>query len=169
MILLVIGFYSWFGFPAYSHGSQWFKFPLYLASFAIGSLMSSIPPPSNRLFPIAFAGVLAGIVCLVVFHLSAVSLAISPLLFYALSGSPGLSNFSILQALGRQSGSIYVWHTPLLLPAFTLIGEKSGIPSLANYLGSMILCIGTCVFLRNCLERIWPLVFQNKPPKWLTL
>ncbi len=166
LTLLVIGYYLWAGFPAFSHGAQMSRIPLYLASFAIGSLMKDFPA-SSRAVPFAIAGVLAGIVCLAVYHLSAVSLAVPPLLYCALSGSRRSSAGVLLQSLGRQSGSIYLWHTPLLLPALTLLGAHFGTPPPANFFGSVFLSIGICMMIRIGMDRAWAGMFQKPPPRWL--
>ena len=165
--LAVIGYYAISGFPDFSHGPELQKIPLYLASFATGSLMRSPPLSGYRLLAFSLVALIASLYCLMKYHFTPISLAIPPLLFCALSSSTWSGSHPMIQSLGQQSGSIYLWHTPLLLPMFTLWEAHAHIPSLANYITSVILCIGSCLLIRHAIDGAWIRAFQKMPPKWL--
>jgi peptidoglycan/LPS O-acetylase OafA/YrhL len=169
ILSLVLFFYVDRGYPQISHGADINNLPMYIAMFIIGLI--------SRPFiekPLAGPGVmllaLAGMLGVLVFSRSCVvSLLVPPLLTAMAAGIRTIRESKLFLHLGNVSGSIYVWHTPLLLPAITRLLAACGIPSLFNLFGSIILTLVTCVLLRLGLDAMFLRVMKVNAPKYVTL
>ena len=168
LVLLALAFYLDRGFPPVSHGPEWFKLPLYLASFALGVILRRkaylFLPPLGLV-----CCVLSVVLVLLVFSVAGVSLLVPPLLLWGIAGVPGIGNANWLARLGQHSGCVYLWHTPVLLPVLTLVGFRFHVPSLGNFFLALALTLAGCLLLRWGLDKTWQIFFHRPPPRWLTL
>jgi peptidoglycan/LPS O-acetylase OafA/YrhL len=82
---------------------------------------------------------------------------------------PKLANSKLLLSMGVMSGSIYVWHTPVMLPAVTRLLAHCGVPSLFNLFGSIGVTLVICILLRLGLDAFFVRVAKRQAPKYLTL
>lgn len=169
LLVLVLAFYIVRGYPGFSHGPELIKLPLYLAAFLIG--LSGRP-----LFvaPFARPWMIPGALCvvlgvLVVFRLQALSVLVPPLVVGTAVAVRSIRQSRLLLCLGSLSGSIYLWHTPVLLPAVTRFLVYCGIPSSLNLLGSIGLTLAACIVLRHGLDSFFVHVFKRQTPKWISL
>ena len=169
ILALVMLFYLDRGYPQMSHGADIYNLPMYIAMFMIGII--------SRPFiekPLAGPGVillaLVGVLGLLFFSRSCVvSLLVPPLLTAVAAGIRAIRQSKLLLLMGSVSGSIYVWHTPLLLPAITRLLAGCGIPSMFNLFGSIILTLATCLLLRLGLDVMFVRVMKVSTPKYVTL
>lgn len=169
VLLLVLTFYLVRGYPEVSHGSAFDKLPLYLAAFLMGVAGK---PFFERQFTNAWVVVAAlGFVLaiLVLSRLPVLSLTVPPLVVGLARAIPRGGNSKLLLLLGAMSGSIYVWHTPVMLPAITRLLAHCGVPSLFNLFGSIGLTLVTCILLRLGLDAFFVRVAKRQAPKYLTL
>jgi hypothetical protein len=169
VLLLVLTFYLVRGYPEVSHGSAFDKLPLYLAAFLIGVIGGPfLKEPVAR--PWMIAAVLVVVLgVLVLSRLPVVSLAVPPLLVGVVRAISKMANSKLLLSMGVMSGSIYVWHTPVLLPAITRLLAHCGVPSLFNLFGSIGVTLVTCILLRLGLDALFVRVTKRQAPKYLTL
>jgi len=153
-LLLLIGFagmvafYQNFGWPDRSHGPAWTKLPLYLTACLLGVVGRPIQKDKPRpalILPLLICVALA----LTSRHLCLRSLLVPPLLYIVASIVDLWWESKLLQKIGRSAAAIYLWHTPILLPAFTAIFALCNVPPLANLGLSVVLTITVCVLLRQ--------------------
>jgi fucose 4-O-acetylase-like acetyltransferase len=169
ILFFVLGFYIWRGYPDVSHGPALDKLPLYLAAFLIG-VMGRPFLERRSVNPSLIAAGFGIVLCILALaRFPVVSLAVPPL-FVRLAGVvPKLANSKLLLAMGVMSGSIYVWHTPLLLPAFTRLLARLGVPSLIVLFGSLALTLAACMVLRCGLNWFFARVLNRRAPRLITL
>ncbi|MEI8122065.1 MAG: acyltransferase family protein [bacterium] len=116
LLFYLAGFFGVARLPLY--GDRADLFPLYLAMFAHGF--------ASRAFPVLvrWQGVLA--VCLLAGaaavwrHCPQLLFIAAPCVIYLALGWIQLGGNNLLAMLGRHSAGIYVWHTPIILPATAL-------------------------------------------------
>ncbi len=157
-ILLVVGsiglvaVYQWIGWPRYSYGPELTKLPLYLVAFLLGVVCQPIlqRPPK-------FLFVLTCLVCVICFALLQQtilqSLMVPPLLCSAVGVIRFFRDSKLLSAIGHASGTVYLWHTPIVLPAFTAILALLHVPALINFVASIVLTIALCLLLRKVCKQ----------------
>jgi fucose 4-O-acetylase-like acetyltransferase len=167
--LLVIFFYLDQGYPETSHGSDYHKLPMYLAMFMIGIVSRPlIMKPCARPWLVVVAlFVVLGV--LVSFRFYEASLLVPPLLTATAGAFRAVCQSKLLLCMGNMSGSIYVWHTPLILPAISRLLACCGTSSLLNLFGSILLTLTTCMLLRLGLDAVFIKLIKEKPPKFITL
>ena len=166
---LIMAFYVVEGYPQMSHGADYHCLPMYLAMFLTGVVCRPfIEKPFAGPWTI---GAALGLVLtiLVVFHFNELSLLVPPLLTALARTILEIRQLGLLLCIGEMSGSIYVWHTPLLLPAITRLLAHSGIPSLVNLFGSILLTLAICMLLRVGLDTLFVRVLKRNPPRYITL
>jgi len=166
---LVLGFYVYTGYPEFSYGPDYSRVPLYLAVFLVGVI--SRPFFAQRFLSVWMTIALLGVVLalLMVSRLPIVSFAVPPLLVGLARTIPRLKHSNPLVSMGAISGSIYLWHTPLLLPAFASLLAHLGIPSPLVLFGCLSLTLVTCVLLRIALDRFFEHLFKRPTPRFITL
>lgn len=169
VLLLVLTFYLVRGYPEVSHGSALDKLPLYLAAFLIGAISvpffkKSIAKP----WMIAF-GLVVVLSVLVLSRLPVVSLVVPPLLVGLARAIPKIANSKLLVSMGVVSGSIYVWHTPILLPVVTRLLAHCSVPSLFNLFGSIALTLAICMLLRFVMDAFFEQILKKRTPRFITL
>jgi peptidoglycan/LPS O-acetylase OafA/YrhL len=169
VLLLVLTFYLVRGYPEVSHGSAIDRLPLYLAAFLIGVISGPFfkETVANPWMIMVVLVVVLGV--LVLSRLPFVSLAVPPLLVGLVQAIPKLANSKLLLSMGVMSGSIYVWHTPVMLPAVTRLLAHCGVPSLFNLFGSIGVTLVICILLRLGLDAFFVRVAKRQAPKYLTL
>jgi peptidoglycan/LPS O-acetylase OafA/YrhL len=169
MLLSIFIFYLIRGYPDFSFGPAYSNLPLYLAAFICGVIGRPIlDEPFANAWVIAVALTFV-LVILALSPLPIVSLAVPPLLA-ALAGSvPKMNDTKVLLFVGAISGSIYLWHTPILLPGITRLLAASGIPSLFNLLGSICLTLVLCSLFRAGLDALFRYAFKRPAPRFITL
>jgi peptidoglycan/LPS O-acetylase OafA/YrhL len=168
-LLLALTPYLILGYPQVSHGPALEMLPLYLAAFLMGVIgRPCFEAPFARLWIVLAAlGAVLGV--LVLCRLSEVSLLVPPLLVGIARAIPRMCESKLLLSLGGMSGSIYVWHTPVMLPGVTRLLAHCGVPSLVNLFGSIGLTLVTCILLRLGLDAFFLRVAGRKTPRCLTL
>ena len=169
VILLVVAFYVVNGFPRFSYGSEYAKLPLYLGAYLVGLVGRPLFEKPCRV-PGMLWVILCAVLCLLVlFRLTMLSLLVPPLLFCAAANSKCLREFRPFARLGRHSGSIYVWHTPLMLPCCTLLLARLHVPALLNFSLSLGLTLGACILLRGGVDAFFEGLLKMKSPRFITL
>lgn len=168
-LTLIWIFYLICGYPPFSFGPAYSNLPLYLAAFLLGIVAK--PYFDKRIANVwgmmTVLGIVLGI--LVVSKLPVLSLAVPPLLVGTARGFPKLANSRLLLLMGGMSGSIYLWHTPIMLPGLTRLFASFGLPSLINFAGSLCLTLALCLGLRLGIDRMFEQAFNRPPPRFLTL
>ncbi len=168
VFLSVIGFFSWVDFPKYSHGKDTTKLLLYFASFIFGHIFS-LNKVSDKQFSFTVAILITSLLGIVVSKGAAWPLFVSPVIFLLTIPFQDNINFRRLSSVGKFSGSIYLWHTPLILPCVTILLEKSGVPSIIILMASIYLAILICIVMRLILEKFWIRAFSCPLPHWIGL
>jgi peptidoglycan/LPS O-acetylase OafA/YrhL len=169
MLLLVLVFYVTTGFPRVSHGPDYAKLPLYLGAYLIGLVGRPLFEKPCRV-PGMVRVTLGVVLCLLVLlRITWVSLLVPPLLFYAVAATRLLHESRLLASLGKLSGSIYVWHTPVMMPFFTLLLAHLRVPPLLNFGVSFALTLGACVLLRRGVDAFFERVLGMRVPRYITL
>jgi peptidoglycan/LPS O-acetylase OafA/YrhL len=98
-----------------------------------------------------------------------VSFAVPPLLYWLVAGLEPLRDLKWLGIIGRGSGSIYLWHTPVLLPGLTVVGAFCHLPSTVNFGLAIFTALGICLLLRLGLDQTWKCLFHRAVPKSVAL
>tara|TARA_R110000850_G_scaffold125699_5_gene244225 strand:+ start:86 stop:1075 length:990 start_codon:yes stop_codon:yes gene_type:complete len=170
-VIIILGaavFYCVEGFPNSAHGAEFNKWPLYFASFWIGFLSKGekLDRPCWR-FPL-FA------ICMSIIFTAATRgsgwpIAIPPLLWYGATISPRGWIAPLANTIGQSAGSIYLWHTPILLPAITIALSYLSIPSLLIWLSSISLSIVVCIGIRISISLAFRRWFKIESPRWISL
>ena len=169
MFSLIVMFYLEHGYPQMSHGSNSSNLPMYLAAFLIGIASRPFlekPLAGLQTFWTAIF-LLASILAL--FRFCEASLLVPPFLTAMAGGIQFIRNSGLLQFVGRMAGSIYLWHTPLILPVLARILSGCGVPSLVNFFGSIVLTLTICILLRVGLDAIFLKMMKRTTPRFLTL
>jgi len=159
----MVALYQTIGWPEQSHGSEWTKLPLYFTAFLFGVVGRTIPRDRPKL-PVILLCVIGFGLALVSHHMCLWSLFVPPLLFLAVSKVRSLTNSKLLQAIGRSSGAIYLWHTPILLPTLTTLLALSQVPAMVNFVLSVILTITFCILLRHAADGLFKRFLKIKMP-----
>jgi len=163
-IALMTGFYQRVGWPDRSFGPEWVRLPLYFVAFLLGIVGRRFahekPAPSFVL-----ALLLCVLLAVVSRRLCLQSLLVPPLLYLAVNAIGFIRESKLLQEIGRSSAAIYLWHTPILLPAFTTVLARCKIPSIVNLGASVILTIALCIVLRRSLRAFWKRAFRIELPR----
>ena len=123
LTLLLVAVYGWLGAGA-PHGGELKNLPAYAATYLAGVLTPTpnfLTPSKHRVFIFLLAAVAFAALCVVRPTLSylAVPLAAFPLQRFL----PGPAAAPI-RYLGKQSGPIYVWHTPIVMPFLSILCAK---------------------------------------------
>ena len=169
VLLLVLTFYLVRGYPEVSHGSALAKLPMYLAAFLIGVICGPIfkVPIAEPWMIAAVLVVVLGV--LVFFRLHEISLLVPPLVVMVAGAIRQIRESKLLLYMGGTSGSIYVWHTPIVLPAITRLFAHCGVPSLASLFASLILTVAACILLRLGVDFCCERVLKIRTPRYITL
>ncbi len=169
VLLLVLTFYLVQGYPEVSHGSALGNLPLYLAAFLIGVIgRPFFEEPTDK--PWTIVAVLVVVLGVLVFsRLRAVSLLVPPLVVGVAGAIRRMRESKLLLSMGEMAGSIYLWHTPVMLPAITRLFAHCGILSLFNFFGSLLLTTATCILLRLGLDTFCERVLKRRTPRYITL
>jgi len=169
LLVFALAFYVWHGYPKVSHGPELDKLPLYLAAFLLGVMGRPILERRSA-NPIMVSATLGVLLCILVCsRIPFVSLAVPPCLAVMAGAIPKMATSKLVLSMGVMSGSIYVWHTPLVLPAFTRLLAHFGVPSLLVLLGSLALTVTTCMFLRSGVDWIFERQLKKRTPRFITL
>jgi peptidoglycan/LPS O-acetylase OafA/YrhL len=169
IFVLILIFYLNQGYPEMSHGSDYNNLPMYLAMFLIGLASRPFFEKSFDKLWMILAALCVVLSILVIFKFCVVSLLMPPLLLALAGGFPVIRRLKPLFCMGEMSGSIYLWHTPLILPAISRLLTYCGIPSLLNLLGSLILTLIICMLLRLGLDALFVMMIKKNAPKYITL
>lgn len=140
-----VTFYQNVGWPVSSHGAQTIKLPLYFAAFLMGVVGRPFmlgAPSFMLVLPLVIWVALA----LILQQQCMLSLLIPPLLYLGTNMVHELWNAKLLQRIGRSSAAIYLWHTPILLPAFTTVFAILHVPAPINLGLSVVLTISVCAW-----------------------
>lgn len=148
---VMVAFYQRLGWPEDSHGPEWIKLPLYSVALLSGVVGRTVLYKKNISVVIAFL-----LICifLTTHQLCLRSLLIPPLLYLAVSFIHFLRESKLLQEIGRSSGAIYLWHTPIMLPAFTTILAFCQVPAMMNLAMSLILTVSVCILFRRGITQL---------------
>jgi peptidoglycan/LPS O-acetylase OafA/YrhL len=169
LLVMVLAFYIDRGYPEISFGPAWSKLPLYLAAFLTG--VAGRPffkvPLASPWMALAALSVMLGVLGFC--RIRAVSLFVPPLVAGVAGAVRTIRQSKPLLWMGKMSGSIYLWHTPVMLPAITRLLAHCGIPSLFNFFGSIALTLSACIVLRVGLDRLFTRITKKGPPKFITL
>ncbi len=168
VFLSVIGFFSWVGFPNYSHGKDITKLLLYFASFIFGHIFS-LNKSSDKQFGFTVAIIVTSLLGIVISRGAAWPLFVSPIILLATLPFQDNINFKLLSSIGKFSGSIYLWHTPLILPCVSIVLEKSEVPSIIILMASIYSAILICIVARLILDKFWIRAFSCPLPHWISL
>jgi peptidoglycan/LPS O-acetylase OafA/YrhL len=169
LMLCVLIFYVANGYPQNSHGPEWQKIPAYAFAFLFGNFSRrylSVMPAVKSLSAVTLAGVL---ILLVLPAKPIASMFVAPALLWALISFPLVGANKLLVDLGGFSGSIYLWHTPVLLPLLTKVLAGIGVPSLANFILSLLLALGVCILAKLAFTVAFRKWLHCPMPRWLTL
>jgi peptidoglycan/LPS O-acetylase OafA/YrhL len=169
IFFLVMIFYLDHGYPEASHGADFRNLPMYLAMFMIGVISRPFikEPFSN---PLLIVVVLVAVLGILVFsRFCEASLLVPPLLTAMAGAISTIRQSKLFLCLGNMSGSIYVWHTPLILPAISRLLAYGGVPSLLNLFGSIVLTLAICILLRLGLDAMFVKMTKKNSPKYITL
>jgi peptidoglycan/LPS O-acetylase OafA/YrhL len=169
LLLLVLAFYLVQGYPEISYGPAFINLPIYLTAFLIGVIIRPFSETffASRWMILGALAVVLGV--LVLSRFRAVSLLVPPLVAAAAGAIRTIRQSKLLLCMGGMSGSIYVWHTPVVLPAITRFLSHYGIPSLLNFFGSICLALVACILLRLGLDALFVQVTKSQTPKYITL
>lgn len=153
-IVLTLICYSLLQFPGKSHGEALLKLPLYFSAFCLGYLYRQ--NRDKRL--IRVAGLVLSFTAFVSYFVFKIPLCLLSLAMpWALSELFfSLKHFNIIQPFGyfgKASGSIYLWHTPLLLPFLSTLFFKLGLQAWPLYLATLITGLGLCLAMRAALDK----------------
>jgi peptidoglycan/LPS O-acetylase OafA/YrhL len=169
ILFAILGFYLCRGWPGTAHGPEFDRLPIYLAAFILGVICKPVLSAWRfKLLPTALVLVFV-LGALVILKHPVISLLVPPLVAATASAFPFAGKTKPLLLLGGMSGSIYLWHTPLVLPAATRMLAHLGVPSMANLFAALVLTLGACVLLRYGLDAAWGRMFRQAAPKWLVL
>jgi peptidoglycan/LPS O-acetylase OafA/YrhL len=169
LLLMVAAFYLDRGYPDKSYGQACGNLPLYLASYLIGIITRPLWAKefARTWVTVVVLGMMLGI--LVLFQGHEVSIFVPPVIAGAAGVMVALPQSKILISMGEMSGSIYLWHTPVMLPAITRLLAYCGIPSLLNLCLSIPLTMGVCILLRLGLDHFFVRVTKRRTPRYITL
>jgi hypothetical protein len=162
-ITAMVVFYQYMGWPGWSYGSEWTKLPLYFTACLLGVLARPFLH-AMRQPPLVLPLLICVILVLVSPRLCLQSLWVPPLACIVVSMVHPWWKSKLLQQIGRSSGAIYLWHTPILLPAFTTLFALAHVPALPNLGLSVVLTIGVCMVLRQTLTASAKGFFNGKSP-----
>jgi fucose 4-O-acetylase-like acetyltransferase len=165
----IVLYYVERGYPSFSYGSEHEKLPLYLAAFVVGDLCKHLILGGRRASAVALAMGSGLLVTLVASGIPGYPILVPFCILAFTLAFPIAGWLKPLQHLGRLSGSLYVWHTPLVLPALTRFFAKCGFPSLCNLFASLVFAIGICLALRLVLDAIFQRTRHTMAPRWLVL
>jgi surface polysaccharide O-acyltransferase-like enzyme len=149
-ISAMLWFYQSMGWPGWSYGPEWTKLPLYFIAFLLGVVgRPSLEKTSWQALvpPLMICVILA----LVSPHLCLRSLWVPPIVCIVVSMVHPWWKSKMLLQIGRSSAAIYLWHTPILLPALTAMFALANVPALLNLGLSVVLTVSVCVVLRQVL------------------
>jgi len=165
-VVLMAAFYHHTGWPNRSHGPEWVNLPLYLVAFLLGVVCRPFfaGKPSRKFVMLSLS---VGFLSLLLPQLVLQSLLVPPLLCMAVKTAPFLGESQLLQKIGRSSGVIYLWHTPIMLPAFTTMMALGRVPAIVNLGASLIASIALCVLLRHSMKKFWKRIFKTELPRSL--
>lgn len=169
LLVLAAAFYAWRGYPEISHGHAWEKIPLYVSMFLAGIMARPFLERSRgNAYGIA---IVFGIVLCVLFFSRRpfASVLVPPVLLAWIMAAPGIARSKLLMLMGRMSGSIYVWHTPLLLPFATILLARLRAPSLVVLFGSLLLTLCACLVLRAGLDWFFERALGRRAARFITL
>ncbi len=156
--------------PVISHGASLAVVPLYMASFLLGGMFH----PSNILYPkwaVALAGIaLAPLMfCSSLFPNPSLSFVIVSLLFIFVVKILKGCNGGWIGLVGRCSGSIYLWHTPVLMPAVSAGLFACGLIGSLTWLLNIGISLTICIGVRLAFEKVVFRVFGCPLPRVVTL
>ena len=171
LLAMVLAFYLIRGYPESSCGQYYTRIPLYLAAFLAGAISRPFFEQhlkNNHAWMLAVALVTV-LVMLVYLQRLCLSLMVPPLLVGLARTVPKIMNSRVLLLMGALSGSIYLWHTPILLPACTRLLAHFGVPSLINLFASIGLTVVICLLVRLGFDSFYNKVLKTHPPRYITL
>jgi peptidoglycan/LPS O-acetylase OafA/YrhL len=157
------------GYPQTSHGAAGRNLPMYLVMFLIGVVSRPHMEKAQSKPWLLLGGLIVMLSVLVIFRFYPASLFIPPLATAGAGTIQVIRQSKCLLYLGNISGSIYVWHTPLILPAITRLLAWGGTPSLVNLFGSITLTLAICIILRAGLDSVFVQWVKSPTPKYITL
>jgi peptidoglycan/LPS O-acetylase OafA/YrhL len=137
------------------HGEALTQLPLYTAAYLLGfqiarhdhdrNLVSLIRDPGFLLFGASLASLSFS-------KPGLLHLGVPLLLLGIMRLAPGLSA-PPLSLLGRRSGAVYAWHTPILMPAISIILAKSPLTGWPLILAITVLTLTVAVLLDSAIRR----------------
>lgn len=165
-----IAYYGFIGYPTRSHGSSIELIPLYAASYSLGTLFARQGAAWSQLpaLPVAVACAAIAAALILVPH-PLISLAVAPLLLLLLKHVPAGRCSGTCAVAGKWSGSVYLWHTPLIMP---LLSRGILHDRLSGPLGYVLLIVSTlavCLALRLVAEKASRRITGRAAPRILTL
>lgn len=168
IIASIVSYYVLTTFPEWAHGAEPQKWPLYLAMFLMGALCRDGYKFHKNKISFVWVDCVAALVALLATHGSAWVMLVPPALWFLAKSARSRFIQPLAKTLGRSSGSIYLWHTPLLLPAITILFDRIGFPPFANWILSIAVTLGACLAFRYAINRVF-LHFRGTPcPRWIT-
>ncbi|MDC3255856.1 acyltransferase [bacterium] len=144
--------------PELGYGPSLSLLPIYLFSYVLGFYLSSTEIDSPKYTLIFLAIPLLSMV-ITSFSFVAFYLLVPVLLRYAFRQFPTISELVDKTKLGKYSGSIYVWHAPIVLPFTSIVcvkligGQPMVIPAV------MILTLFICILLGHTTSKFSALRF----------
>jgi len=163
---LMVMFYQHLGWPSQSHGPEWTKLPLYFVAVLLGVAGRTILREPPKL-PFVLSLIIITMLALISGQPCLQSLLLPPLLYLAVSKVSPVRESKLLQKIGRSSGAIYLWHTPILLPACTTMLAALHVPSMVNFGISVVLTITVCVLIKYGIEIFIVDRLKKKMPRWI--
>jgi peptidoglycan/LPS O-acetylase OafA/YrhL len=168
-IIASLTFYTLFGFPISSHGSGIQNWPLYFSMFLIGILCRKLRHSRRINWRSASLFIFASIGILILTKGGAWTLFVPPLLWHGAEFKSNWYPKKLAGIVGQNSGSIYLWHTPLLLPAVTIAFSTLGFSSLTNWISSVSFTLVFCLALKLVLNHLCIRILRVPFPRILTL
>jgi hypothetical protein len=152
-------------YPGCSHGPELTKWALYATSFVLGLLSKGCIRGGYQIgipltLALAFVAITRG---------KGWGLVIPLIVVGSIEFTKPRHFLTLIGAIGTSSGSIYLWHTPVLLPALTIIFFKLGVYPLINLVLSISLALLIPNRMRFLLSDWLEARYGWRCPRWITL
>jgi hypothetical protein len=165
VIIVTAIYYGSDRYPDSSNGPAMSKWALYAASFVFGILFKGGIGDGKQIgipviLALAFLAITGG---------KGWGMVVPLMIVGSFEFTKPRKYHMMVRALGASSGSIYLWHTPVLLPALTIIFFKVGVYPLVSLVVSITLALLIPIWMRFLLVDWAEVRFGWKCPRWITL
>jgi surface polysaccharide O-acyltransferase-like enzyme len=138
------------------HGEALSQIPLYAATYLLGFQTARIDRGKGLISLLRDPGFLvfgASIASLSLSKPQVLHIGIPVLLFALMELTPRLAALP-LTFLGRHSGAVYAWHTPIVMPAISIVVAKSPLTGWPLILVITVSTLAVCLVLDSVVRRI---------------